>query len=245
MLDLLTLASVTALLPSCPNLRRQFAPTVRLEETEREGDDSSVSSEESEPDNENDADFSPPQSSASSSQSGSDDDDDDTEDDINYEQDLHYQKNPYGEGNNQCKMHANVTDTREIGDGKLPDVFFSRGVTFGSKDPAKRIFSDNSINRQSIFCTHKSKGISAKDRRAHEAGHFYSFICVECATVRRSWASLVSTPEHRRKVIDHNRHTFAVVGVDGWGLFSVWLRENFPRRKRAFKLGPGRLVCAS
>ena len=157
----------------------------------------------SEPDNENDADFSPAQSSASFSQSGSDDDDD-TEDDNNYEQDLYYQKNPYGEGNNQCKMHANVTDTREIGDGKLPDVFSSRGVSFGSKDPAKRIFSDNTINRNSIFCSHSSKGISAKDRRAHEAGHFYSFICVQCVTVRRSWASLVSTAEHRRKTLDPN-----------------------------------------
>ena len=85
------------------------------------------------------------------------------------------------------------------------------------------------------MCNYRGTG-QVKDRRTHEYGHFYSFICIDCLTVRRSWPSLMAA--HKA---DRRSHSFAIVGVDGWERFMEWVRGNHLSVSRAFRLGAGNL----
>ena len=114
---------------------------------------------------------------------------------------------------------------------------------FGSLEPIRKICSDTRNPTRSTVCSHVGRG-AVKDRRVHEMGHFYTFLCLECRVSRRSWSSLVNMPLHKKKHLIKANHTFVAIGAgtQRFNEFRDWLRQHHPRYPDLFELGPGNLV---
>ena len=161
------------------------------------------------------------------------------------QQDDLVRQSPYGP--TFCNFFYDRPDTRPMSDGVTVPLCFrddSCCEFFGDLVPIRRICSDTRNPTRSTVCSHVARG-AVKDRRVHEMGHFYTFLCLECRGSRRSWSSLVNMPLHKKKHLVKANHTFVTIGagIQRFNEFRDWLRAHHPRYLDLFELGPGNLVA--
>ena len=137
------------------------------------------------------------QSSAASSRSVSPVDSSSDEEPVEPQDDLARQS-LYGP--NICNFYHDRPDNRPDGVA-VPQCFRDDSCCafFGGLVPIRKICSDTRNPTRSTVCSHVSRG-AVKDRRIHEMGHFYTFLCLECRGSRRSWSSLVNMPLHKKSI---------------------------------------------
>ena len=182
-------------------------------------------------------------SSGSSSRSASPVDSSSDDEPVEQQDDL-VRQSPYGP--NICIFHHDRPDNRPMSDGvAVPQCFRDDDCCafFGGLVPIRKICSDTRNPTRSTVCSHVGRG-AVKDRRVHEMGHFYTFLCLECRGSRRSWSSLVNMPLHKKKHLVKANHTFVTIGagIQRFTEFRDWLRAHHPRYLDLFELGPGNLV---
>ena len=249
-------ATLLTLLADHPLLRHHYGdePRSPVSDAEQRADtpaqnrltDSSGSS--SEEDAADDSDYvqqssSESSSSAASSRSASPVDSSSDDEPVEQQDDL-VRQSPYGP--TFCNFFYDRPDTRPMSDGvAVPQCFRDDSCCafFGSLAPIRRICSDTRNPTRSTVCSHVGRG-AVKDRRVHEMGHFYTFLCLECRGSRRSWSSLVNMPLHKKKHLVKANHTFVTIGAgtQRFTEFQDWLREHHPRYLDLFEMGPGNLV---
>ena len=258
-LDLLVPATIMTLLAGHPLLQTHYgdrepnadddaAPRAATPAQDRLTDSSGSSSEDDAADDEDYVQRSSSDSSSSSSSSassrsaspaGSSSDDEPVE-----PQDNLIRQSPYGP--TVCDFFYDRLDTRPMSaEVTVPECFRDGSCCafFGSLEPIRKICSDTRNPTRSTVCSHVGRG-AVKDRRVHEMGHFYTFLCLECRVSRRSWSSLVNMPLHKKKHLIKANHTFVAIGAgtQRFNEFRDWLRQYHPRYLDLFELGPGNLV---
>ena len=261
-LDVLLPASLMLLLPYCPLLQNHYGPRVDLglradipqqpeihEEPLNNYDrHTDISDSSSEADNPDGSDFvasdNESQSSGASSQPASPAGPASDDDEPDPPQDNFIRQSPYGQ--NTCAFYYDRLDNHPVSERvKLPECFRNADCCkfIGDRAAIRKNCTDHQHPHPSTVCTHVRRG-AVKDRRAHEMGHFYSFICVDCRDSRRSWPSLVNMPFHKKKFLVKHEHTFVTVsaGAYYYGKFCQWLSVNRPQYLDSFEMGPGNLV---
>ena len=250
-------ATIVALLAAHPLLRAHYDQPLNPAEDEpraatpaqdRLTDSSGSSSEDDAADDEDYVQQSSSDSSSSSSSSASSRSaspvDSSSDDEPVEPQDNLIRQSPYGP--TFCNFFYDRLDTRPMSDEvTVPECFRDRSCCafFGSLEPIRKICSDTRNPTRSTVCSHVGRG-AVKDRRVHEMGHFYTFLCLECRGSRRSWSSLVNMPLHKKKHLIKANHTFVTIGAgtQRFNEFRDWLREHHPRYLDLFEMGPGNLV---
>ena len=211
-LDLLVPATIITLLAGHPLLQAHFgerAPNADEDDELRAAtpvhnrltDSSGSSSEEDAADAEDyvQQSSSDSSSSAASSRSASPVDSSSDYEPVEQQDDL-VRQSPYGPS--FCNFFYDRSDTRPMSDGVTVPLCFrddSCCEFFGDLVPIRKICSDTRNPTRSTVCSHMGRG-AVKDRRVHEMGHFYTFLCLECRGSRRSWSSLVNMPLHKKSM---------------------------------------------